>query len=91
MWSIPFVGGFAPRLGKRLVGLQRIVDQDHVGAASGQHAADRGGERVPWRVVEELLHRLAVRGRRVGKICRYQALPMMLRQSRASLSARSWP
>ena len=28
--------------GLDLLGLQRVVDDDHVGAAAGQHPADRG-------------------------------------------------
>jgi Family of unknown function (DUF5681) len=50
-----------------------------------------------WRAVKILLDMVmnsctACRcgARRVGKICRYHGLIMMLRQSRASLSARSW-
>src|ERR1700746_4141519 len=40
---VPFVAGFALRVGERLLRLQRIVDQNDVGAASGQHAAGGGG------------------------------------------------
>jgi hypothetical protein len=32
----PFVGSLSLRLGERLLRLQRIVDQDDIGAASGQ-------------------------------------------------------
>jgi len=40
----PFVGGGALGLGERLVGLEGIVDDEEVGATSGEHSADRGGE-----------------------------------------------
>ena len=56
----PLVGGFAPRVGKRVFRLQRIVDQDDVGAAPGQHAAGRGGEPAALTGRDELLHRLAM-------------------------------
>src|SRR6516164_2292822 len=41
---VPFVGGLALRLRQRLLGLQRVVDDDDVGTSPGQHAADRGGD-----------------------------------------------
>ena len=62
----PLVGGLPPRLGERLLRLQRIVDQDDVGTASGQHAAGRGGQPVALAGGDELLHRLAVR-RQAGR------------------------
>jgi len=40
----PLVGGPPVRLGQRLLGFQRIVDDDDVGTAPGQHTADRRGE-----------------------------------------------
>jgi hypothetical protein len=40
----PLVGRPALGLGQCLLGLQRVVDDDQVGAAPGQHAADRGRE-----------------------------------------------
>ena len=46
--------------------------------------------RYPWRVVMNSCTAWRCGARRVGKICRYHGLIMMLRQSRASLSARSW-
>jgi hypothetical protein len=40
---VPFVRRrLALGLRQRLLGLQRVVDDDDVGAAPGQHAADRG-------------------------------------------------
>ena len=35
---VPLIGGFALRLGERLLGLQRIIDNADVGAATGQDA-----------------------------------------------------
>jgi hypothetical protein len=58
---VPLVGGLPLRLGERLLRLQRIVDQDDVGAASGQHAAGGGGEPVAVPGGDEFLHRVAVR------------------------------
>jgi hypothetical protein len=63
---VPLVGGFALRVGERLFRLQRIVDDDDVGAASGQHAACRGGEPIALAGGDELLHRLAMR-RQAGR------------------------
>jgi hypothetical protein len=40
----PFVGRLALRLRQRLLGFRRVVDDDDVGAAPGQHPADRGQE-----------------------------------------------
>ncbi len=40
----PFVGRPALGLGQRLLGFQRVVDDDQVGAAPGQHPADRGSK-----------------------------------------------
>ena len=50
-------------LGERLLGLQRIVDQDDVGPPPGQHAAIGGGEAVSLGGGHELLHGLAVGGK----------------------------
>ena len=58
----PLVGGAALRVGVRLFRLQRIVDQDDVGAAPGQHAAGGGGEPVALPGGDELLHSLTVSG-----------------------------
>jgi len=58
---VPLVGGFSLRVGERLLRLQRIVDQNDVGAASGQHPAGGGGEAIALAGGDELLHRLAVR------------------------------
>jgi hypothetical protein len=41
---VPLVGGLPLGLRQRLLGLQRVVDDDQVGAAPGQDAADRGGD-----------------------------------------------
>jgi hypothetical protein len=40
----PVVGGFALRVGERLFRLQRIIDQDDVGTASGQDTGDNHQE-----------------------------------------------
>jgi hypothetical protein len=57
----PLVAGLPLSLGKRLLRLQGIVDQDDVGAASGQHTACRGGEPVSLAGSDEFLHGLAMR------------------------------
>jgi hypothetical protein len=88
--GVPIIGGIPSRLGERLLRLQRVIDQDEVGAAPGQHAAGGGGEAIALAGGDELLHRLAVRRQAGRKDLRYHGLIMMLRQSRASLSARSW-
>jgi hypothetical protein len=62
----PVVGAVSLRLGQRLLGLQRIVDNDDVGAAAGQHTAGRGGEPVALPGGDELLDRLALR-RQAGR------------------------
>jgi hypothetical protein len=62
----PIIGGLPLRLGERLLRLQRIVDQNDVGAASSQHAAGRGGEPITLAGGDEFLHRLAVR-RQAGR------------------------
>src|SRR5437763_15801628 len=59
---VPLVGGFSLRVGERLLRLQRIVDQNDVGAASGQHAAGGGGEPISLPGGDELLPGLAVSG-----------------------------
>jgi hypothetical protein len=41
---VPLVGRLALRLRQRLLGLQRIIDDDDVGTTPGQHPADRGGD-----------------------------------------------
>jgi hypothetical protein len=41
---VPLVRRLALGLRQGLLGLQRVVDEDQVGAASGQHTADRGGD-----------------------------------------------
>src|SRR5207237_10046963 len=41
---IPFVGELPLCVGDRLLGLERIIDKDDVGAAPGQHTASCGGE-----------------------------------------------
>jgi len=56
----PLVGRPPPGLGQRLLGLQRVVDDDQVGAAAGQHAFDRGREPATLRGRLEFGHRLAL-------------------------------
>ena len=58
---VPVVGRLALRLRQRLLGFQGIVDDDQVGAAPGQHAADRGGEPAALRGRVEFRHRCALR------------------------------
>jgi hypothetical protein len=57
----PVVGGLALGVGERLLGLQRIVDQDDAGTPSGEHAAIGGGEPAAMGGGDELLYGLAVR------------------------------
>jgi hypothetical protein len=63
---VPLVGGLSLRVGERLLRLQRIVDDDDVGAPSSQHASGRGSEPVALTGGDGLLHRLAVR-RQAGR------------------------
>ncbi len=58
---VPFVGALPVPIGQRLLGLQRVVDDDQIGAAPGQHAADRGGDAAAPRRRLELGHRLPQR------------------------------
>ena len=57
----PVVRRLALGLRQRLLGLQRVVDDDEVGAAPGQHAADRGGEPAALRGRVEFGHCGALR------------------------------
>jgi hypothetical protein len=54
----PLVGRPPLDLREGLLGLQRVVDDDDVGAAPGQHAADRGGDAAALCGCLELGHRL---------------------------------
>jgi hypothetical protein len=63
----PLVGGLPLGIGQRLLRLQRIVDQNDVGAASGHHATIAGGEPVALTGGEELLHGLTVRSQAGAK------------------------
>ena len=85
----PLVGRSPLGLRQGLLGLQRIIDDDRVGTPPGQHAADRGREPAALRRRLELRHRLPFDSR-VGKARWNQSLVTMRRQSRPSLSARSW-
>jgi hypothetical protein len=58
---VPLVRDLPLGLRQRLLGLQRIVDDDDVGAAPGQDAADRGGEPATLRRRVEFGHRGALR------------------------------
>jgi hypothetical protein len=58
---VPFVRRLALGLRQRLLGLQGIVDDDDVGAAPGQDAADRGGEPATLGRRVEFGHRGALR------------------------------
>jgi hypothetical protein len=58
----PFVGRLPLGLRQGLLGLQRIVDDDDVGAAAGQDAADRGSEPAALLGRLELRHRLPLGG-----------------------------
>jgi hypothetical protein len=57
----PFVSALPVGVGQGLLGLQRIVDDDDVGAAPGQHAAHRGGDATALRRRLEFGHRLMPR------------------------------
>jgi hypothetical protein len=58
---VPFVRRLPLGLRQRLLGFQRVVDDDDVGAAPGQHAADRGGEPAALCGRVEFGHRCALR------------------------------
>src|SRR5882757_5298023 len=58
---VPLVGGLSLRVGKRLLRLQGIIDQDDVGTASREHATGGSGEPVALAGSDEFLHGLAVR------------------------------
>jgi hypothetical protein len=55
---VPFVRRLALGLRQRLLGLQRVVDDDQVGTPPGQHPADRGGDARALRGGLEFRHRL---------------------------------
>jgi hypothetical protein len=57
----PLVGGAAMGRRERLLGLQRVVDDDDVGPPPGQHPADRGGDARTLLRRLELGDRLALR------------------------------
>ena len=57
----PVVRRLALGLRQCLLGLQRVVDDDEVGAAPGQYAADRGGEPAALRRRVEFRHCSALR------------------------------
>jgi hypothetical protein len=58
---VPFVRRLALGLRQGLLGLQRVVDDDDVGTAPGQHPAYRGGDARALRRRLELRHRRALR------------------------------
>jgi hypothetical protein len=58
---VPLVRDLPLGLRQRLLGLQRVVDDDDVGAAPGQDAADRGGEPATLRRRVEFGYRGALR------------------------------
>ena len=58
----PVVGGGAAALRHRVDGFERVVDQDHIGAAAGEDAADRGREAEASGRRRELGERRAGRG-----------------------------
>ena len=62
----PLVAGLPLCVRERLIRLQRVVNQNYVGAATGEHTTGRGGEPVALAGGDELLHRLAVR-RQAGR------------------------
>jgi hypothetical protein len=57
---IPLIDLVSLSLGNGLVRLEGIVDDEQVGAAAGQHAADGGGKPMALGRSHELLHRLLV-------------------------------
>jgi len=59
----PIVGGLPLGVGERFLRLQRIIDQDDVGAPPGQHPTIRGGQPVALAGSHELLYRLAMGGK----------------------------
>ena len=50
----PSVAGLPLCVRERLLRLQRIVNQDYVGTATGEHATGRGGEPVQHRALDLL-------------------------------------
>jgi len=58
---VPFIGRLPLGLRQRLLGLQRVVDDDDVGTAPGQHSADRGGDARPKCCRLKFGHRLMPR------------------------------
>ena len=62
----PGVGARAAAFRHRVGGLQRIVDQDHVGPAPGQHPADRGRHPEPAPGRDQLAQRRP-RGAKAGR------------------------
>jgi len=58
----PFVGGDPPAFRHGVGGFERIVDQDEIGAAAGEHAPDRGRHPRPTPCGDEFLQRRAGRG-----------------------------
>lgn len=87
----PLIGRLALNVGNGFVGLERIVDNDQIGAATGQDAVYRSRKTGAPPVVVSSCS--AARGliRRVGKRFLYQVDAMTVRQSRANLSDRAWP
>src|SRR6202030_740740 len=87
---VPLVGGFALRVGERLLGFSgssiRMMSAPRPVSTPPVEVASR----YPCRVVTNSCTAWRCGARRVGKICRYHGLITMLRQSRASLLARSW-
>jgi hypothetical protein len=63
----PFIGSLPLRVGQRLLRLQRIVNQNDVGAASSEHPAIAGGQPISLAGGEELLHGLPVWRQAGGK------------------------
>src|SRR3984893_5851182 len=58
---IPFIDCLPPRFGQRLIGFEGIVDDDQIGAATGQPPADRGRHAGSLPCCCKIVHRLPLR------------------------------
>ena len=83
---VPVVDGLSAGFRQGFIWFQGVVDDDEVTAAAGQYSANRGCHSSSVVAKSWTASRSASR---VGNRLLYQALCMTVRQSRASLSAKS--
>ena len=86
--GVPVDHPLAGRLRHRLFGLERIVDDDEVGPAPGERAADRGGVAAAAGRGDELGAGILC-GPHAGNSARYQGASMTMRNWRCSSAANS--